>query len=60
MKTNSPDIRIDVPESYSRKLPPTTLSDSEQIKEVPNATNKVRKRVIRGVLKHDTPPSKQD
>lgn len=59
MKNSSNDIKIDVPKSYSRQLSPTTQSASEEIKDVPNATNKVRKRVIRGVLKYDAPPSKQ-
>ena len=53
------DIKINVSETYRKDVGDhATLREKSPINSVPNSTNKVRKNVIRGVLKHDTSPSK--
>jgi hypothetical protein len=51
---NNLDIEIDIPETYSNKgLTQQSQAKDINVTEVPNSTNKVKKIVIRGVLKHD-------
>lgn len=52
-------VTIDVPPAYqvSQQSPPE--SRQVRIEEVPGGTNKVRRIVIRGRLKHDAPPDEQ-
>jgi hypothetical protein len=46
------DVGIDVPESYGGKNKKTTsVPPQKTIKEIPNSINKVKKRIVRGVLK---------
>ncbi len=56
---NSPSISIDAPNSYGVNSQVINRQEAAKINEVPNSTNKVKKKVIRGVLKHDTSPSQQ-
>lgn len=47
-------LDIDVPESYlSLKGKAEAIPRKDTIKKIPNSTNKVRVKIIRGVLKGD-------
>jgi len=51
---------IDVPDSYGGEKKETkSIPKKENINKIPNSTNKVRKRLIRGVLKGDDSSSNQ-
>lgn len=58
MKENNSDVGIDVPEAYGNRDGSTT-PERAVINPIPSL-NKVKRRVIRGVLKHDTAQNKQE
>lgn len=54
------NIAIDVPKAYGEKQEVISLVPSQQsINEIPNSTNKVRQKTIRGVLKGDDSSSNE-
>lgn len=58
MSPSNPQFEIDVPDAYRQAQPNVPRSPEAEIKAVPSGVNKVCKRVIRGVLVHDTPQNK--
>lgn len=53
MNSNN-QVEIDVPDAYGGKKKFIKEMPDPKIDDIPVATNKVRKIVIKGVLKHDS------
>lgn len=52
------DIDIILPNSYVQKNHPSEKQADFKVEEIADLENKVKKRVIRGVLKHDAAQNK--
>jgi hypothetical protein len=56
---NKYDLNINAPSSYTSKNKVLELPKANVVNEIPDNANKVRKKIIRGVIKHDTPSNQQ-
>lgn len=56
---NKYDLNINAPGSYTSKNKSLELPKINLMNEIPDNANKVRKKVIRGVIKHDAPSNQQ-
>lgn len=56
---NKYDLNITAPSSYINKNKSSELPKTNVMNEIPDNANRVRKKTIRGVIKHDASSNKQ-